>query len=99
MTDQIVLPSSTSAAPDETRRHVKADATDVEIARRACLLPIEEVATRAGLLDEEVEPYGRHKAKISLGFGRSKSATVPSPASAMRSSMISLHSSTHSSQM
>lgn len=76
MTDQIVLPLSPTASSDETRRHVKADATDVEIARRACLLPIDEVATRAGLLDEEVEPYGRHKAKISLG-ALTRLATAP----------------------
>lgn len=31
------------------------------------LRPIEEVARDAGLLPEEIEPYGRHAAKVSLG--------------------------------
>src|SRR6195952_5854123 len=43
--------------------------------------------------------YSSRKAKISFGFGRSKSLGPSSAASARRSSMISLHSSTHSSQM
>src|SRR6476469_4147647 len=38
-----------------------------EIAQRAELLPIGEVAAAAGLLPGEVEPYGRFKAKIDLG--------------------------------
>jgi formate--tetrahydrofolate ligase len=40
---------------------------DLEIARSIALRPIAEVAEKAGLLPDEVEPYGRHKAKISLG--------------------------------
>ncbi|NDD27675.1 MAG: formate--tetrahydrofolate ligase [Proteobacteria bacterium] len=58
--------SNESVTSDAVQRHVKADISDVEIARRARLIPIDEVAARAGLLPEEVEPYGRHKAKISL---------------------------------
>jgi formate--tetrahydrofolate ligase len=45
---------------------VKADFSDAEIARRSRLVPIEEIAARAGLRPDEVEPYGRYKAKISL---------------------------------
>jgi formyltetrahydrofolate synthetase len=41
--------------------------SSLEIAQEARLVPIEEIARQAGLLDEEIEPYGRHKAKISLG--------------------------------
>ena len=40
--------------------------SSLEIAQAATLRPIEEIATAAGLLPEEVEPYGRTKAKIDL---------------------------------
>jgi formyltetrahydrofolate synthetase len=39
--------------------------SSLEIAQEAELLPIEQVAERMGLLPEEFEPYGRHKAKVS----------------------------------
>jgi formyltetrahydrofolate synthetase len=38
----------------------------LEIAQEATLRPIEDVAEAAGLLPAEVEPYGRHKAKVDL---------------------------------
>ena len=41
--------------------------SSLEIAQRAELLPIGEVAAAAGLLPGEVEPYGRFKAKVDLG--------------------------------
>ena len=41
--------------------------SSLEIAQEAELLPIESIAERAGLLPDEFEPYGRYKAKISLG--------------------------------
>src|SRR5437764_859688 len=41
--------------------------TSLEIAQDAELKPIESIAQRSGLLPEEFEPYGRHKAKVSLG--------------------------------
>ncbi|MCE2404269.1 MAG: formate--tetrahydrofolate ligase [Dehalococcoidia bacterium] len=40
--------------------------SDLEIARSVPLKPILQVAEEAGLLPEEVELYGRHKAKVSL---------------------------------
>ena len=40
--------------------------TDLEIAQSHRLIPISQVAEKAGLLPDEVEPYGRYKAKISL---------------------------------
>ena len=40
--------------------------SDLEIARSTPIKPILQVAEEAGLLPEEVEPYGRYKAKISL---------------------------------
>lgn len=40
--------------------------TDVEIAQKAEMLPIEEVAKKAGLDRKDLELYGNYKAKISL---------------------------------
>src|SRR3954465_2577242 len=40
--------------------------SSLRIAQEAQLRPIREIAAAAGLLDEEVEPYGRYKAKIDL---------------------------------
>lgn len=40
--------------------------SDLQIAQRAKLQPIQEITGRLGLLDSEVEPYGRYKAKICL---------------------------------
>jgi formate--tetrahydrofolate ligase len=40
--------------------------TGLQIAQEATLRPIEEVAAEAGLEPSEVEPYGRHKAKVAL---------------------------------
>ena len=42
--------------------------TSLEIAQAATLRPIAEVATDAGIEDAELEPYGRFKAKVSLGI-------------------------------
>ncbi|MHB0911975.1 MAG: formate--tetrahydrofolate ligase [Armatimonadota bacterium] len=39
--------------------------TDVEIAQRATLEPITEVAGKLGLSEEDLELYGRYKAKVS----------------------------------
>ena len=39
---------------------------DVEIARNTKLERISEIASKLGIMDEELEPYGRFKAKISL---------------------------------
>ncbi|MDI6709229.1 MAG: formate--tetrahydrofolate ligase [Bacillota bacterium] len=43
---------------------------DIEIARRARLRPVEEVASDLGLTPDEIEPYGRYKAKVSLDVYR-----------------------------
>lgn len=40
--------------------------TDVQIAQEACLAPIQDIAARAGINADELEPYGHYKAKISL---------------------------------
>ena len=39
--------------------------TDIEIAQQAKMLPIREIAERLGISEEELEPYGRYKAKVS----------------------------------
>jgi formate--tetrahydrofolate ligase len=43
-------------------------ATDLDIARAATLKPIAEIATRAGIPANALEPYGKYKAKIGLDF-------------------------------
>ena len=42
--------------------------TDLAIARAATLLPITEIAARAGIPEDALEPYGRHIAKLSQPF-------------------------------
>ncbi len=42
--------------------------SDIEIAQAAAPLPIEQVAAEAGILPEEVVPYGRTKAKVHLSI-------------------------------
>jgi formate--tetrahydrofolate ligase len=44
--------------------------TDLQIARAASLRPIAEIAAKAGIPAEAVEPYGKYKAKIDLGFAQ-----------------------------
>ncbi len=39
--------------------------TDIEIAQEAKLMPIQEVAERFGILSEDLEFYGKYKAKLS----------------------------------
>ncbi len=40
--------------------------SDIEIAQKATLKPITEIAKSAGILEDELELYGKYKAKISL---------------------------------
>ncbi len=71
--------------------------SDIEIARAARLRPIEEVAAEAGLRAEEIEPYGRYKAKVALealnrpATGRGKlilvTAISPTPAGVGKSTV------------
>ena len=46
---------------------------DLEIARRAKIRPILEIAREAGLSEDEVEPYGTYKAKVTLAALHSRS--------------------------
>ncbi len=41
--------------------------TDIEIARQAKMLPIETIAAGLEIPEQDIERYGRHKAKIALG--------------------------------
>jgi formate--tetrahydrofolate ligase len=49
-------------------------ASDLEIARAARLRPIAEIAARAGIPEDALEPYGRTKAKIGFDFIREAEA-------------------------
>jgi formate--tetrahydrofolate ligase len=49
-------------------------ASDLEIARAARLRPIAEIAARAGIPEDALEPYGRTKAKIGFDFLREAEA-------------------------
>src|SRR5215469_12837787 len=40
--------------------------TSLEIAQEAELVPIDQIAERSGLEPDEIEPYGRYKAKVAL---------------------------------
>ena len=44
--------------------------TDIEIAQQAKLLPIREIAAGLGISEEELEPYGRYKAKLNEALFR-----------------------------
>ena len=48
--------------------------TDIQIAHETKMKPITEVAKALGIPDEELEPYGRYKAKISEKFIAGKTA-------------------------
>jgi len=40
--------------------------SDIEIAQEATMLPITEIAANLGILEDELELYGKYKAKVSL---------------------------------
>ena len=40
--------------------------SDIEIAQKAHMLPITEVAAKLGVGEEDIELYGRYKAKLSM---------------------------------
>jgi formate--tetrahydrofolate ligase len=44
--------------------------TDLEIAQKVNLRPIQEIAAKAGIADERLELYGRFKAKVRLEGGK-----------------------------
>ena len=44
--------------------------SDIEIAQQAKMLPITEVAAKLGIGEEDIEMYGRYKAKLSMDLIR-----------------------------
>ncbi len=46
--------------------------TDIEIAREANKLPIQEIGAKLGISDKDLVPYGHDKAKVSAAFIKSK---------------------------
>ena len=42
--------------------------SDIEIAQSVKMLPIGEIAEKAGIDDRFIEPYGRYKAKVDYNF-------------------------------
>jgi formate--tetrahydrofolate ligase len=42
--------------------------SDIEIAQKAKMLRVTEVAAKLGIPEEHLEPYGHYKAKVSLGY-------------------------------
>ena len=63
--------------------------TDIEIAQSCQMKPITEIAKKAGVGDEFLEPYGRYKAKVDLSYINTKdkegklvlvTAITPTPA-------------------
>ncbi|KRM09666.1 formate--tetrahydrofolate ligase [Paucilactobacillus suebicus] len=42
--------------------------TDLEIAQQATMKPIKDIAAQIGLGEDDIEPYGKYKAKISTKF-------------------------------
>ena len=42
--------------------------SDIEIAQKATMKKIQDVAAKIGIPEDVLEPYGRYKAKVSLGF-------------------------------
>ncbi len=51
--------------------------SSLEIAQEAELIPIEQIAESCGLQSDEIEPYGRYKAKIGLSASSTGSRTGP----------------------
>ena len=42
--------------------------SDIEIAQKSTMKKIQDIAARIGIPEDQLEPYGRYKAKVSLGF-------------------------------
>jgi formate--tetrahydrofolate ligase len=62
--------------------------SDIEIAQAATMRPIGDIATRLGIPDEALSPYGRYKAKVALDYVdtlRARARPPPPSASATAS--------------
>ena len=62
--------------PRKLHRTLAQVPSDLEIAQAADLIPIGEIAAQAGILPEELEPFGRYKAKVHLSV-RERLAAAP----------------------
>ena len=51
--------------------------SDIEIAQQAKMLKITEVAAKLGIPEEDIEMYGRYKAKLSMDLIRRMEAVTP----------------------
>ena len=49
--------------------------TDIQIAQEAVMKPIKEVAASIGIQEDDLELYGKYKAKLSDELGGSKRPT------------------------
>ena len=50
--------------------------SDIDIAQAATPIPIDKIAAETGILDEELELYGKNKAKVNLSL-RDRLKDVP----------------------
>ena len=50
--------------------------TDIQIAQEAKLQPIKEVAASIGIMEDDLELYGKYKAKISSEINEKRSEVV-----------------------
>ena len=50
--------------------------SDIEIAQQAKMLPITEVAAKLGIGEEDIEMYGRYKAKLSMDRRQAKASRL-----------------------
>ena len=50
--------------------------SDIEIARNSHPLPVTEIAARLGYAADEIEPYGKYKAKVPLPSGKDSEAKL-----------------------
>lgn len=48
--------------------------SDIEIAQQAKLKPIQQIATALGINEEQVEPYGKYKAKVAFTIDKERIA-------------------------
>ena len=62
--------------------------SSLEIAQEAQLRPITEIAEAAGLLADEIDPYGRYKAKIDLSVLDRLASRPDAPARLFRGSYV-----------
>eukprot|EP00741_Cyanophora_paradoxa_P008995 tig00001424_g8708.t1 len=64
---EIVAQAPAGAQSAASKLNIKSPVpSDIEIAQSTKPVPIVKIAERAGLLEDEVEPYGKYKAKINL---------------------------------